>query len=129
MEQYQTSYVDSQLFQFFFLRLFNCMFVCLVLSRRCAGPEDFAGQLVSNLTSDEICYRKSSGKNTVILAIAIPIVIICVLLIGYYIYKIVQSRRSREDRKSVRYSSVYKDTTEATPKGHSPGGGAPTSVL
>ena len=74
-----------------------------------------------NVTSQLSCPcggEECGGTSVLALGIAIPILIICFLLIGYYMYKIWQARRSREaKRKSVRYSAVYKDTVENAPKG------------
>ena len=55
-----------------------------------------------------------SSSTYIALAIGIPIIIICVGLIGFFIYKIVQVRSTRSSEKKVRYSAVYRDTTEAT---------------
>ena len=74
---------------------------------------------------DNVSCPSEGGSSAIALGIAIPIIIICLLLIAFFIYKIMQTRRQRAGKKSVRYSEVYKDTVETTPKE----GTQPLSVL
>ena len=80
---------------------------------RCASPEEYKGYELHNVTASFTdCDDLQSRKSTIVMAIVIPLIIICVLLIGYYVYKIFQTKR-RKGKKSVRYSAVYKDTVES----------------
>ena len=81
-------------------------------SSRCSKPDVFAGKSLFNVTAHMACEDHAS-KSSVALAVAIPIIIICCVLIGYYAYKIIQNKKKGQ-RKSVRYSAVYKDTVEST---------------
>lgn len=93
----------------------------------CAAPESVAGRKLHEVTEMLSCSRGGGGGSSALaLGIAIPIIIICLLLIAFFIYKIMQTRRQRAGKKSVRYSEVYKDTVETTPK---EGAQQPLSVL
>ena len=58
------------------------------------------------------CPTSKSG-NALAMAIGIPIVIVCVVLIGFFVYKIFALRKRDKSAKNVHYSAVYRDTTEA----------------
>ena len=72
------------------------------------------------------CDPSGGGSSAVALGIAIPVIIICLILIAFFVFKIMQTRRQRAGKKSVRYSEVYKDTVETTPRA---GTQQPLSVL
>ena len=83
-----------------------------ILNFRCSKPDIFAGKSLFNITREMACEQHGT-KSAIALAVAIPIIIICCLLIGYYVYKIIKNRKHGQ-HKSVRYSAVYKDTVEST---------------
>ena len=82
-------------------------------------PEEVSGHGVRNVTSQMEClcgYEDCSDQSHLALYIAIPVVIILVLFICFFIYMIIKNRREKAKRKSVKYSAVYKDTVEAANK-------------
>lgn len=82
----------------------------------CDEPAAVKGENLHNVTSTLQGCPGPSRSSVIALAITIPIIIVCAGFIGYYLYKIIQARRTRGQRKSVRYSEVYRDTVESTNK-------------
>lgn len=80
----------------------------------CARPENFKGHPISNVTEEMLCsWCEGCDKSKLAYAIGIPILIISAILLVYYIYRLIQSRRQNARlRKDYRYSNVYKDTVE-----------------
>lgn len=90
----------------------------------CDEPKDAQGKNVFDVTTSlELCKdydaEHQEGHSKIIIAVAVFVLIICALLICFGIYHIVQKRRdsatnrgSGATKKDVKYSEVYKDTTE-----------------
>jgi len=82
----------------------------------CYSPAQFAGKNLFETESQMFC-SSNHAKTAVLLGIAIPIIIICLLLIGYYVRQIIQNRHKQErERHAFKYRSVYGDTVESTSK-------------
>ena len=82
-----------------------------MLNCRCFEPSEIRGMPVYNMTASMSCPSK--GNDSIAMAVAIPIIVICCLLIGFFLYRIIQNKRKAGKRKSVRYSAVYKETVES----------------
>jgi len=76
----------------------------------CSSP--FPGQELHAVMADMTSCN--SGHQAVALGVIIPILIICVFVAIFFIYRMVQNRRQLERiRRRGNYSAVYKDTVEA----------------
>ena len=83
----------------------------------CAEPDSVSGHSLHAVIDTLSCDASGGGgSSAVALGIAVPVIIICLVLIAFFIYKIMQTRRQRAGKKAVRYSEVYKDTVETTPR-------------
>ena len=99
---------------------------------RCSSPPEFLGHDLHNVTRTlEDCVYSQNNK-TIVMAVVIPLLIIFSLILVYFVYKLLQTRKkSRAGKKNVRYSSVYKDTVETVSGGSGSGKpkGRPMSEL
>lgn len=81
---------------------------------RCESPDDLKGKDVNKVVSVMSC---GFGRSSVALGLGIPILILCIIMISYYIYRIAKSHHYKKRlRSSVKYSSVYEDTVESSSK-------------
>ena len=100
------------------------VFLSMFFHCSCQSPENFKGQHVLNVTSSmncpactgSHCEPDKGNRGVIALAIGIPILIICAGLIAFFLWRIAKSRKA-DQRKSVRYSAVYRDTVENKNKG------------
>src|SRR6218665_3709016 len=81
---------------------------------RCESPSDLKGKDVYKAVSVLSC---GFGRSSVALGLGIPILIVCLCVISYYVYRIAKSHHYKKRlRSSVKYSSVYGDTVESSSK-------------
>lgn len=97
----------------------QCLNFCFYV--RCKTPPRLSGILLQNITKSMLEVEENGMRSMIAAAVAIPIIAICVLVIFFIVYKIVQSRRQQK-RASFRYSAVYRDTVESAhrPPKHRP---------
>jgi len=83
----------------------------------CLTPPEFKGKNLFSVESGVFCNGPSHGKSALVLGIAIPVILVCLGMIGYYIHQIVRNRRRQaHQRHSFKYRSVYGDTVESNSK-------------
>jgi len=81
----------------------------------CASPPETLGHNLLNATLALDC--PTTNRSVIMMAVIIPLMIVCGCLIIYLVYKILQAKKRREGQRNVRYSSVYKDTVETVSGG------------
>lgn len=78
----------------------------------CVEPESVNGSSIFSYSMS--CEDK--GSSIVVLAIVIPIIVICVVVIGCFVFRVIQTmvnrKRHAREKSSFRYSAVYKETVE-----------------
>jgi len=81
---------------------------------KCSAPSDHKDKKFFTLEASAICSRP---RMALLWGITIPIILISVGLIVYYIWQIVRSRQKRAlERNAFKYRSVYADTVESNSK-------------
>jgi len=79
----------------------------------CSSPPGLLGKNLFDVESHLICNSGQQRKTAIILLVAIPVILVCVSLISYYVCQIVRARRRQaRQRHAFKYRSVYGDTVE-----------------
>lgn len=84
----------------------------------CSEPESSVGVSIFSFPFNCAEQSPSEDKSSsiVVLAIVIPIIIICLVVIGCFLFKVIQTmigrKRHAQEKGSFRYSAVYKETVE-----------------
>lgn len=76
---------------------------------RCSLPDEYIGKELFDAENEMRC---GLGNKSIALGIGIPVLIVCVIFLGYCLYKIIHRNKKRMP-SSVKYSSVYGDTVES----------------